>query len=343
MCLNVVVRVGLRVISELGTQHVTEMARDQVSAPFLGSPTVVQLPIQTRMFPRFLRPIQPSSRRAYSLFSKPPGGRFFNSSKPPKVVPPASAKSATRVEAATANNDTQQQAQQQQSTSSHLPDDPSASPSSAAPSQQSSSQAPPLPSLSSAPTALASHPLLSAPDLRLHQFFALHRPLVLSQPPTALFDTPPTLALGPAPPRASTPGAASQATLDDPPETTPEADADTARLLARTQAMNAVGSAVSWEATLRRLGLKPSEEDVAALEGLAVELDSTKRKRRKKMKKHKYVNLVQFYFRHPDRRIHHRLTKRRRVRRLLTIYFTSIVLSNSLSQLQRAQRLKMGR
>jgi hypothetical protein len=36
MCLNVVVRVGLRVISELGTQHVTEMARDQVSAPFLG-------------------------------------------------------------------------------------------------------------------------------------------------------------------------------------------------------------------------------------------------------------------------------------------------------------------
>jgi hypothetical protein len=60
--------------------------------------------------------------------------------------------------------------------------------------------------------------------------------------------------------------------------------------------MNAVGSAVSWEATLRRLGLKLTEEDVAALEGLAVELDSTKRKRRTKMKKHKYVNLVLFFF-----------------------------------------------
>src|SRR5260370_1253706 len=41
------------------------------------------------MFPRFIRPIHHSSRRSYSLFSKPPGGRFFNSSKPPKVVQPA--------------------------------------------------------------------------------------------------------------------------------------------------------------------------------------------------------------------------------------------------------------
>jgi len=146
----------------------------------------------------------------------------------------------------------------------------------------------PLP-LSSPPTALASHPPLSAPDLRLHQFFSQHRPLVLSQPPTALFDTSPTLALGPAPPRAPTgTGTASQATLEDPPETTPEADADTARLLARTLAMNAVNSAVSWEATLRRLGLNPAED--AALGGLAVKLDSTKRKRRRKMKKHKCVN-----------------------------------------------------
>jgi len=160
----------------------------------------------------------------------------------------------------------------------------------------------PLP-LSSPPTALASHPPLSAPDLRLHQFFSQHRPLVLSQPPTALFDTSPNLALGPAPPQAPTgTGTASQATLEDPPETTPEADADTARLLARTLAMNAVNSAVSWEATLRRLGLNPAED--AALGGLAVKLDSTKRKRRRKMKKHK-------------------LKKRRR--------------------LQRAQRLKIGR
>jgi hypothetical protein len=52
--------------------------------------------------------------------------------------------------------------------------------------------------------------------------------------------------------------------------------------------MNAVNSAVSWDATLRRLGLNPAE-DTAAMgdQGLTVELDSTQRKRRKKMKKHK--------------------------------------------------------
>jgi hypothetical protein len=52
--------------------------------------------------------------------------------------------------------------------------------------------------------------------------------------------------------------------------------------------MNAVNSAVSWEATLRRLGLNPAED--AALGGLSVELDSTRRKRRRKMKKHKCAN-----------------------------------------------------
>jgi len=82
-------------------------------------------------------------------------------------------------------------------------------------------------------------------------------------------------------------------TLEDPPETTPEADADTARLLARTLAMNAVSSAVSWEATLRRLGLNLSED--ATLGGPSIELDSTKRKRRTKMKKHKCVKKSCFF------------------------------------------------
>jgi hypothetical protein len=216
------------------------------------------------MFQRYLRPIRSFSRRSYSLFSKPPGGRFFNSSKPPKVVPPA-----TRVDPTTANSETSQQA----SSSSH---DDSSIPTSTIP---------------SSPSALASHPPLSAPDLRLHQFFAQHRPLVLSQPAVTLFDTSPTLLLGPAVPQTP---ATFFSTLDDPPETTLEADADTARLLARTLAMNAVSSTVSWDATLRRLGLNPAEgreAETAALEGLAVELDSTKRKRRKKMKKHKYVNV----------------------------------------------------
>ena len=235
------------------------------------------------MFPRFLRPIQPSSRRAYSLFSKPPGGRFFNSSKPPKVVPSASAKSPTRVEAGTANNNSNDP--QQGSSSSSSPDDPSVPPSPV----PSATSPPSLPAFDSAPTVLASHPPLSAFDLRLHQFFAQHRPLVLSQPAEVLFDTSPTLVLGP----TRTPGVA-PVTLDNPPETTPEADADTARLLARSMAMNAVISSVSWDATMRRLGLDPAEgraAESAALEGLAVGLDSTQRKRRKKMKKHKCAYL----------------------------------------------------
>jgi hypothetical protein len=248
-------------------------------------------PPRTVMFPRFLRPVQSSSRRAYSLFSKPPGGRFFNSSKPPKVVPGASsAKTPTRVEASTPNNNDPQQA------SSSTPDDSSAPPSPVP--STTPPHSPALPAFVSAPTVLASHPPLSAPDLRLHQFFSQHRPLVLSQPASALFDASSTLVLGTqaAPP----PSTGTPATLDNPPETTPEADADTARLLARTLAMNAVNSTVSWDATLRRLGLNPAEgrdaAENAALEGLAVELDSTQRKRRKKMKKHKCVRFFTSFF-----------------------------------------------
>jgi hypothetical protein len=66
--------------------------------------------------------------------------------------------------------------------------------------------------------------------------------------------------------------------------------------------MNAVSSAVSWEATLRRLGLNPTENTaVLGEQGLAVELDSTQRKRRKKMKKHKCVNIrLRILARRPD-------------------------------------------
>ncbi|KAJ3553862.1 hypothetical protein NM688_g3393 [Phlebia brevispora] len=47
-----------------------------------------------------LRGPLPATRRAYSIFSKPGGGRYFNSSKPPTS---ASAASKGKVEAATAN------------------------------------------------------------------------------------------------------------------------------------------------------------------------------------------------------------------------------------------------
>ena len=195
---------------------------------------------------------------------------------------------------------------------------------------------------------LASHPPLNASDLRLHQFFALHRPLVLSQPAAALFDTSSTLVLGPTntqvPP--STGAAPVPTTLDNPLETTPEADADTARLLARTLAMNAVNSSVSWDDTLRRLGLNPAEgraAENAALEGLAVKLDSTQRKRRKKMKKHKCASFTSFFFSlGADHYFRFRLKKRRRVRAVSL--HSSLNLSHLTAfQLQRSQRLKIGR
>jgi len=62
--------------------------------------------------------------------------------------------------------------------------------------------------------------------------------------------------------------------------------------------MNAVSTSVSWDATMRRLGLGPAEgersAESVALEDLAVRLDSTQRKRRKKMKKHKCVTVLIF-------------------------------------------------
>jgi len=60
----------------------------------------------------------------------------------------------------------------------------------------------------------------------------------------------------------------------------PEADADTARLLARAMVVQRVQSSRDWAAVLSKLGLES--------EDIVVEMDSVKRKRRKKITKHKY-------------------------------------------------------
>jgi hypothetical protein len=82
--------------------------------------------------------------------------------------------------------------------------------------------------------------------------------------------------------------------LDDPPEASPEADADAARQLVHALVVNRAGGTTAWEHTLRWLGLDVGLEDgrVGLKEQLAREwedvmMDSTKRKRRRKMKKHK--------------------------------------------------------
>lgn len=81
--------------------------------------------------------------------------------------------------------------------------------------------------------------------------------------------------------------------FEEPPEASPEADADAARQLARAIVVNRLAANASFEAALRRLGLKDAEgttrvEDMD-LSSFEVHMESTKRKRRSKMKKHKCV------------------------------------------------------
>ncbi|KAL4254039.1 hypothetical protein ABKN59_002523 [Abortiporus biennis] len=219
----------------------------------------------------FIKPL-PVARRAYSVFSKPGGGRYFNAAKPPasqankKVDVSSSSDNASSLkdEAGTS----------QSSTTPVVPD---------APSLASLS----LPRLNATPQPI--HPPLNPLDLKLHQFFSLHRPLLsISQPTASLFETSMMPFNVPPPPKVEQ---ASVNTIDDPPESSPESDADAARQLARAFVVNKVGATVTWEAALQRLGLdvtaERAEEISLAEAEYEVLMDSTKRKRRKKMKKHK--------------------------------------------------------
>lgn len=140
-------------------------------------------------------------------------------------------------------------------------------------------------------------------DFKLHQFFSLHRPLLLISNPPSIFE--------PAPPSSSTFGLPSSeadsspqanslllngqaASPDDGLDITIDADAEAARQLTRALTMSRAGPAVSWEATLQRLGLdvgldadRVNLQEQMDREWDEVMMDSTKRKRKKKMKKHK--------------------------------------------------------
>jgi len=152
------------------------------------------------------------------------------------------------------------------------------------------------------------HAPLTPNDLNLHSFFSGHRPLLLlSQPSSSIFESWPDLQLsdhsGPAAPRHQyLLNQLDGINLEDPPEATPEADADTARLLNRALVVNRLGGAVSWEETLAKLGVVEERMSLAemgmgahdvvevgasTMNGFYAYMDSTKRKRRKKMKKHK--------------------------------------------------------
>lgn len=282
------------------------------------------------IFPRLLRPINlrtaqrasntvaVSSSRSYSFFSSKSGSRSIGAStKPPRSVTGATASKGSSSTASSNPNSSTNSNDEDGSASSlasaSAEDASSVSSTTAASSVSSvdpiASQSQSLPFQT---PFLPHHPALSPNDLKLHQFFSLHRPLFLSQPSSSLFESSSTLRL---PNSASTSSNSSSdyssaqveaeqaSTFEDVPEASAEADADAARLLARALVINRVGGTIRWDETMRRLGWKgeDSKEVLTMSVGMiggssgglemegenVVDMDSVKRKRRKKMKKHK--------------------------------------------------------
>jgi hypothetical protein len=258
---------------------------------------------------RFLHPV-PAGCRAYSSFSSfKGGGRFFNSTKPPKPVVSAAAlakkllpgtttakvdlKAPTNASGQTgssratavgvANSETAGRPLQEHN--------PSQTParvdaSSNHESHMARANGPSQPSSSSS-AELVTHPVINAKDLSLQQFFALHRPLLLLADPSAILRSAPDLWT--LPPSSQSPFDSDQHHSDS--MASFVADADTARQMTHALTINRVGDAVEWEKTLRHLGVDKQEGARNVLEihreWRDVMMDSTKRKKRKKMKKHK--------------------------------------------------------
>lgn len=270
---------------------------------------------------RFLRPTSLStSRRFYSVFSsKPGGGRYFNSAKPPKVVatnhrtkrnadeqtsssssssPSASASGSTNNSSSTGTADgnvlTSSSPLSQPAEDIQSPPAKKAMP-------LSPSAAPPVESVT---PPVPFHPSFTAQTYPLHQFFSVHRPLFnLFLPTSNLFEAHETssndMGLFSGTDPESILNNIEQRLQSQMEESGADADADAARQLARALAINRLGGAVNWDDTLarlgdmesilaqQRLGERVSLPSVAGCVEEEMTLDSTKRKRRKKMSKHK--------------------------------------------------------
>jgi len=239
----------------------------------------------------------PASRRTYSSFFSSKSGRYFNSTKKSATV---ALKNKVNVE----QPDTQKEGAQsgpannQNAGASQNPI-ADAQPSQTASGSASTGESPNTVKPQSNPFAELSNDSLmpqlfiTPKDFRTHQFFSLHRPLLLISHPTSIFR--------PVPPNHSIFDPLQLPTAQENPlgfdpasEPSVDADAEAARQLTRALTMNKAGATVSWEDTLKYLGLDVTQEaDRVNLqqqfdkEWQEVMMDSTKRKRRKKMKKHK--------------------------------------------------------
>ncbi|KAI0691029.1 hypothetical protein BC835DRAFT_1417416 [Cytidiella melzeri] len=225
-------------------------------------------------FSTLLRPL-PAVRRAYSVYTKAGGGRFFNAAK---SLAQTNSTSKTEVDASATTNSGDS------SNPSSVVEDANITPPNAETKSPFTSS--PL-SINFAPLPI--HPTINPQDLRLHQFFSLYRPLLtLSQPASSVFESPSApFSYSPSPDAEATRHGA----VDEPPEASPESDADAARILAKALVSSRVEAALAWEGTLKRLGLDESKVHAAEVSQAQAEfdvyMDSTRRKRRKKMKKHK--------------------------------------------------------
>lgn len=244
----------------------------------------------------FYRLLQvPASRRTYSSFfsSKSGGGRYFNSSKKTATV---ALKNNANVDPSEAQKEGVQSGPANQSAgASQNPIADAQTASGSASTDESSKTVTPQ---TNAFAELSNNSLMpqlfiTPKDFTTHQFFSLHRPLLLISDPTSIFR--------PVPPNHSIfdplqlPTAQQNPFGSDPAsEPSIDADAEAARQLTRALTMNKAGATVSWEETLKYLGLDVAKDaDRVNLQQQfdkdwqEVMMDSTKRKRRRKMKKHK--------------------------------------------------------
>lgn len=316
----------------------------------------------------------PARIRAYSYFSQRPG-RFFSASKPAAEGDASSSRRRKIVRIGSSSEPSPDSTPvETSSTESSLAagveqNETSSSPSSSsAPGtqqqQQSQSNSQPSRVSSIPPTAPLLHPQPQLPSLHLHEFFAQHRPLLLlDQPIPSLFTSSSSELSSNFPnPSSSTTASAyenlPQSILEDaavaraigldlaghehPSEA--ETDADVARMLARALVVQRIQANRDWGSILTQLGLGTGTHDEQAVRDVVVNLDSVKRKRRRKMNKHKYVSSVHlrfvgdFHSRLPSL---HRYQKRRKVR--CYNYISRHTPLTQYPQVQRAERRRMGK
>jgi len=242
----------------------------------------------------------PASRRTYSSFfsSKSGGGRYFTAPKSSKGVT-VRLKNNTNGDEVHEDEVQAGSAGQNSGTSQNPITDVQSSQTasgSASADESSKSVEPQTMELSNAFTELSNslmpQLIISPKDFKTHQFFSLHRPLLLISQPTSIFRPIPSnySLFDPLQPPVSE----NTFGFDLTSEPSIDADAEAARQLTRALTINKAGATVSWENTLKHLGLDVAQDaDRVNLqqqfdkEWQDVMMDSTKRKRRKKMKKHK--------------------------------------------------------